>query len=40
MEKLSSPLFSIITPVLNNKNGLLKTIESIKNKVYQTMNIL
>ena len=30
MEKLSSPLFSIITPVLNNKNGLLKTIESIK----------
>ena len=30
MDKLSSPLFSIITPVLNNKNGLLKTIESIK----------
>ena len=30
MEKLSSPLFSIITPVLNNKNGLLKTIKSIK----------
>ena len=30
MEKLSSPLFSIITPVLNNKNGLIKTIESIK----------
>lgn len=30
MDKLSSPLFSIITPVLNNKNGLLSTIESIK----------
>ena len=32
MDKLSSPLFSIITPVLNNKTGLLKTIESIKNQ--------
>ena len=30
MDKLSSPLFSIITPVLNNKNGLLETIKSIK----------
>ena len=30
MEKLSSPLFSIITPVLNNKGGLLETIKSIK----------
>ena len=30
MDKLSSPLFSIITPVLNNKSGLLETIESIK----------
>ena len=30
MEKLSSPLFSIITPVLNNKDGLLETIKSIK----------
>ncbi len=30
MNKLSSPLFSIITPVLNNKSGLLETIKSIK----------
>ena len=30
MDKLSSPLFSIITPVLNNKGGLLETIKSIK----------
>ena len=30
MDKISSPLFSIITPVLNNKDGLLETIKSIK----------
>ena len=30
MDKISSPLFSIITPVLNNKGGLLETIKSIK----------
>ncbi len=30
MAKLKSPLFSIITPVLNNKNGLIKTIESLQ----------
>ena len=32
MNKLSSPLFSIITPVLNNKSGLLETIKSIQNQ--------
>ena len=36
MDKLSSPLFSIITPVLNNKNGLLKTIESIKKQNFES----
>ena len=30
MDKISSPLFSIITPVFNNKGGLLETIKSIK----------
>ena len=30
MDKISSPLFSIITPVLNDKDGLLETIKSIK----------
>ena len=30
MDKISSPLFSIITHVLNNKGGLLETIKSIK----------
>ena len=30
MNKLSSPLFSIITPVLNNKEGIIKTIDSLK----------
>ncbi len=35
MEKLSSPLFSIITPVLNNKDGLLETIKSIKKQNFE-----
>ena len=30
MNKINSPLFSIITPVLNNKDGIIKTIESLK----------
>lgn len=30
MNTLSSPLFSIITPVLNNKEGIIKTIDSLK----------
>ena len=30
MNKFNSPLFSIITPVLNNKDGIIKTIDSLK----------
>ena len=30
MAKLKSPLFSIITPVLNDKEGLAKTIKSLE----------
>jgi len=30
MDKFNSPLFSIITPVLNNKEGIIKTINSLK----------
>ena len=30
MAKKNSPLFSIITPVLNDKLGLIQTIESLK----------
>ena len=35
MDKISSPLFSIITPVLNNKDGLLETIKSIKKQNFE-----
>ncbi len=35
MNKLSSPLFSIITPVLNNKKGIIKTIESLKSQKFK-----
>lgn len=30
MNQFNSPLFSIITPVLNNKEGIIKTINSLK----------
>ena len=30
MAKKNSPLFSIITPVLNDKLGLIQTVESLK----------
>ncbi len=36
MDKLRSPIFSIITPVLNNKSGLLETIESIKKQSFKS----
>lgn len=35
MDKISSPLFSIITPVLNNKDGLMETIKSIKKQNFE-----
>ncbi len=35
MNKFSSPLFSIITPVLNNKEGILKTIASLQLQTFK-----
>lgn len=38
--KMMKPKISIITAVLNDPNGLLKTIESIKNQTYQNLEYI